>query len=357
VSDALITSRERMRLALRHQEADRIPIHDDIWTATIKRWQAQGMSDAVSYEDYFGFDMRFFRPDISPRYPERVIERTTEYVIEATPYGSVRRNHIDHSTTPELIEYPVKSPADWQEAKRRLEPSYTRMNWLTLKSGYDRARAENRFVAYRSAMSYDQCQNYIRTDELLPLLITDPDWVRDIVETIADMVIGMYQVIVKEGYEFDAAFLSGDLGYRKAPFFSPRTYQQIFKPVDRRIFDFFHAQGIPVIMHSCGNVRPLIPDLIDAGLDCLQALEVKAGMDLVELKREYGRDLAFMGGIDVRAMSDPDPQVIEREIATKIPAARAGGGYIYHSDHSVPNDVSLAQYRRVLELVKKYGEF
>jgi len=110
-------------------------------------------------------------------------------------------------------------------------------------------------------------------------------------------------------------------------------------------------------LHCCGNVRPLIPDLIDAGVDCLQPLEVKAGMDLVELKREYGQDLAFMGGIDVRAMSNPDPQVIEREIAAKISAAKMGGGYIYHSDHSVPNDVSFAQYCRTLELVKKYGAY
>ena len=64
-----------------------------------------------------------------------------------------------------------------------------------------------------------------------------------------------------------------------------------------------------------------------------------------------------MGGIDVRAMSAEDPTAIEREIATKIPVAKKGGGYIYHSDHSVPNNVSLAQYQRVMELVRKYGTY
>lgn len=97
--------------------------------------------------------------------------------------------------------------------------------------------------------------------------------------------------------------------------------------------------------------------LIEAGFTCLQPLEAKAGMDLVELKREFGDQLAFMGGIDVRAMAHRNPAVIEEEIRTKIPIAKQGGGYIYHSDHSVPDNVSFQQYCRVLELVQQYGKY
>src|SRR3990167_4873122 len=96
---------------------------------------------------------------------------------------------------------------------------------------------------------------------------------------------------------------------------------------------------------------------IEAGLTCLQPLEVKAGMDLVELKKNYGEKLAFMGGIDVRKMSNPDPKVIEDEIKTKVTFAKKGGGYIYHSDHSVPDDISFPQYCRVIDLVRKYGSY
>jgi len=84
---------------------------------------------------------------------------------------------------------------------------------------------------------------------------------------------------------------------------------------------------------------------------------VKAGMDLVALKKQYGDRFSFMGGIDVRAMADPDPAVIEAEIAAKIPVAKEGGGYIYHSDHSVPSNVSFAQYQRVMALVREYGTY
>lgn len=64
--------------------------------------------------------------------------------------------------------------------------------------------------------------------------------------------------------------------------------------------------------------------------------------------------LSFMGGIDVRAMANPDPRVIEEEIRTKFEVAKEDGGYIYHSDHSVPKDVSFEQYERVMELIREY---
>jgi uroporphyrinogen decarboxylase len=78
-------------------------------------------------------------------------------------------------------------------------------------------------------------------------------------------------------------------------------------------------------------------------------------MDVRELKREWGDKLAFMGNIDTRKMADHNPAVIEEEIRTKLTAARVGGGYIYHSDHSVPPIVSCEQYQRVMALVHQYA--
>ena len=352
-----LTSRERIRLALSHREADRIAIHDAPWAATLTRWYQEGLPYGTPPEEYFGFEIRRFVPDLSPQYPVRVLERTDEYVVETTPYGGVRRNHRDRSTTPELIDYAIKTRQDWEAAKKRLQPSYTRIDWVTFRESYERARADGLFLTVPVLSAYDNCGFYIRSDELLPLLLTEPEWIRDMAETQADLVIETAKMLIREGYQFDAIWPHNDMGYRNAPFFSLRVYRELFMPADRRMFDFFHSQGWYVFLHSCGQIKPFIPDLIEIGLDCLQPLEVKAGMDLVELKREYGQHLTFMGGIDVRAMADPDPRAIEEEIARKIPVAKVGGGYIYHSDHSVPNNVSFQQYCRVLELVRKYGQY
>ena len=187
------------------------------------------------------------------------------------------------------------------------------------KQNYEQATSDNLFRTFNAVTGYDLCQAYIRADELLPLLITDPDWIQDMIETSADMVIEMAKIVIEGGLHLRCGLSSiNDMGYRGAPFFSPRIYRELIQPSDRRLFDFFHSHNMPVILHSCGYVKPLLPDLLAAGLDFLQPLESKAGMDLVELKKEFGKDLAFMGGIDVRTITDSDPTVLEHEIRTKI---------------------------------------
>jgi uroporphyrinogen decarboxylase len=95
-----------------------------------------------------------------------------------------------------------------------------------------------------------------------------------------------------------------------------------------------------VLVHSCGFVEPLVPGLIRAGMDCLQAMEVKAGMDLPRLAAMFGDKIAFCGGIDIRIIASNDRAQIEEEINRKIiPVLKAGSGYIVHSDHSIPPEV------------------
>jgi len=95
---------------------------------------------------------------------------------------------------------------------------------------------------------------------------------------------------------------------------------------------------------------------IEAGFSCLQPLETKSGMDLFELKKEYGEYITLMGGIDVRAMA-LGGEALEKEVIDKITFAKNGGGYIYHSDHSVPDNVNFANYSKVISLVKEHGTY
>lgn len=353
----MMTSRERVRMALDHKEPDRVPIHDSPWAATVDRWRDEGLPHHIPVAEYFGYELCSFGADCTPRFPVKVLERDEEYIVETTAYGGIRKNHRDRSTTPEIIDYPIKSKDDWPEIKRRLEPSYTRVDWVSLRANYERERHDGKFICYSAVTGYDLCQNYIKTEELLMALIIEPDLVQDMMRTHAELLVEQARMLMKEGFKFDGAFLFNDMGYRNGPLFSPNTYRKLLLDVDRMMTDFFHANDMPVILHCCGNVKTLIPSLIEAGIDCLQPLEVKAGMDVVELKREFGDKMAFMGGIDQRLMSHPDRSRIADEIARKLEAAKPGGGYIYHSDHSVPKDVSFQQYCEVMDLVRKHAPY
>ena len=377
-----MNSRERVLAALNLEEPDRVPICDSLWVATIERWHKEGLP-VVNPAEYFDFEIVRFDADTSPRLPVEVVKETEDYIIHTTPYGGLRRDHKDYSTTPEIVDYPCKTRADWERIKGRLTPSRDRVDWkgewLASTADDDRgeesvleigrrewrrglpgckqAREQDKFVCYSVMVGYDKIQWYMASEQLLMTIATDPEWVRDMYETDATLAIQMYEVMREGGFEFDGAWLTCDLGYRNGLLFSPGHFEEQLRSTFQRLFDYFEGEGLPVILHSCGCVRDLVPMFVEDGLTCLQPLEVKSGMDLIELKREFGDKLAFMGGIDVRAMADPNPSVIEEEISAKIPLAKRGGGYIYHSDHSVPNNVSFDQYRRVLDLAKEYGAY
>lgn len=352
-------SRERMLKALRHEQPDRVPIHDSLWLETVRQWQKQGLPTEIPPEDYFGYEMISLGFDQSPLFEVQTLHKDNEYVIESTPYGGVRKNFRTFASTPEIIDWAIATKADWELLKPRhypdFVPDYARVDWVSLRQRYHQARSEGKCIALSAVIGYDQLQRYVKSEELLMLTADDPAWFREMVETIAELVLRMAKLIIGAGYKPDVAFFYNDMAYRNGPLFSPRTYRNCILESDKMLCDYFHSLAVPVIYHTDGDIHKLIPPLIEAGVDCLQPLEVKANMDVRELKREVGDRLAFMGNIDARKMADPDPQVIEEEIRTKFTIAKQGGGYIYHSDHSVPPTVSFAQYQRVMALVRQYA--
>ena len=352
-----MSSRERVRTAIGREEPDRVPVYDGPWPATLERWRAEGMPADADARDFFNYDLRDIGADLSPRFPVRTLGEDEEYVTETTAWGGVRRNHKDRSTTPEIIECPVKEKDDWAALKVRLEPDAGRVDWETATANYKRWRDEGRYIVFSAASGYDATQAIIRSEQLLMFMAEAPELIADIVMTLARNISVTFEMMEERGFEFDGLWNFNDMGYRNTSLFSPQMYRDIIQPADRLMWETAHRHGAQVLLHSCGRVSGLIPDLLDAGLDCLQALEVKAGMDPIAIKKEFGDRLAIFGGIDTRCLEDPDPALIEAEIKTKFAACMPGGGYLYHTDHSVPNDVSFERYCHTLELVRKYGTY
>jgi uroporphyrinogen decarboxylase len=132
-------------------------------------------------------------------------------------------------------------------------------------------------------------------------------------------------------------------------------YRELIKPFHRRAAEWAHSHGIKVHLHSCGDVNPFVPDLVEIGIDALNPLEVKAGMDPVQLKRDYGRDLVLHGGINAVLWDDMDK--IRAEMERVLPVLKENGGYIFSSDHSVPSSVSLESFRETVELARRLGSY
>ncbi len=352
-----MTSSERVLLALQHKEADRVAITDGPWETTIQRWHREGLPEGVGPAEYFDYEFAGVSPDLSLRLPSKVVEETDEYVTAWDANGALRRNWKHATSTPECIDFTITSRELWEEHRECTKFVPERIDIEGGLKAQAAARASGKFWHYAGAMGYDKTQGIVGSQRLLIAIVEDPEWAADLFMTSARMIVESAEEMMGAGFEFDGAFLYDDMGYRNALLFSPRCYREVCFPAHKHACNFFNSKGLPIILHSCGCVREIVAELIETGFTCLQPLEVKAGMDLIELKRSFGDRLAFMGGIDVRAMAHPDPAVIEKEISHKIPFAKQGGGYIYHSDHSVPDNVSFEQYKHVIELVHQHGRY
>lgn len=352
-----MTTRERMMRMFEHREADRVPITDGPWFTTIARWRREGMPEAVDYHDYFDID-RFggLMLDTSPRLESKVIEETDAYVVRTTGWGATMRSFKHSTSTPEHLHFSVTTPEAWRKVKERMTPSDDRIPWDLLKREYKNWREQGRWLSLTFLFGFDITHaNMVGTECLLEAMMIEPDWVVEMFNHELDLDIAMYQRVLDAGYAFDSISWPDDMGYKGHQFFSVSTYRELLKPVHKRAIDWAHARGMKAEMHSCGDIRPFIPEYIDIGLDGLNPLEVKAGVDTLEVKKLYGDKLVLHGGLN--ALLYHQPEEIEAEMAAKVPVLKQNGGYILSSDHSVPDSVSLEDFRRITQRAKELGSY
>jgi uroporphyrinogen decarboxylase len=354
---AEMTSYERMKRVFDHQEPDRVPIMDGPWGTTLTRWRREGMPEGVSWVEHFDLDrMGGVGVDTSPRFERRLIEETEEHVIEYNDWGVTTRNLKQTTSTPHDIAFTIHDQATWADAKKRLTPTDDRINWEDLKRNYPAMRQQNLWISAGAWFGYDIVNaRMVGTENLLMGMADDPDWVRDMLDTLCDLALTLLDRVWDAGYTFDEVQWPDDMGYRNGLLFSKDMWADMVRPYQKRTIDWAHAKGIKAQIHSCGNIMELVPELVDLGLDVLNPLEIKAGMDPIGIKQKYGDRLSTRGGFDARNWSAWD--TAEAEILEKLPVLMEGGGYVFASDHSIPDSVSFDTMGRIIELVKRMGRY
>ena len=352
-----MTSKERVKRMFEHREADRVPITDSPWAGTLARWKKEGMPADTDWRDFFGTDkFESMRVDVSPRYERKIIEDTPEYVIATTEWGITLKNFKVADSTPEFLDYRVNTPQKWEEAKARMTISRDRLDLERLKKVYPLWQSEGRWIQAVFWFGFDVLHSWMAgTETVLVAMLENPEWFSDMVNTYLDRTIAHYDMLWDEGYRFDTIFWYDDMGYKNRTFFSEELYAELLKPVHKRAIDWAHNRGVKTHLHSCGNIMNFVPHLVEIGLDALNPIEIKAGMDIRALKKKYGEKLVFHGGTDALLL-DKREKVLPY-IQDLLPVLKENGGYIFSSDHSIPNTVSLENYKAIVETVKKVGAY
>jgi len=352
-----MTTHERMKRMYEHREADRIPIMDAPWGATIERWHREGLPEGVDFTDFFELDhLPTIAADTSPRYPQKVIEETDEYKIYTSSWGVTMKQWKHMASTPEFLDFTIVDPDSWRQAKARMTPDRDRIRWDDLKKNHAGWRRKGYWIKGGLWFGFDVTHSWmVGTERVLVALVEKPEWCKEMFAHQLETGLSLLDQIWEAGYTFDEIYWPDDMGYKHSQFFSVGCYREILKPFHKRAIDWAHAKGIKARLHSCGDVNPFVPELLELGLDALNPLEVKAGMDPVALKRAYGDRLVLHGGLDALLWDKPD--AIMAEMSRVIPLLKANGGYICSSDHSVPSSVSLQDFRRIVEQAKMLGRY
>jgi uroporphyrinogen decarboxylase len=351
-----MTSRERFQIVLTGGIPDRVPFHDAYWAATTQRWHNEGLPLNVSPDEYFGCEIARIGGDYSLQIPYQLIEETDRYRVYTDSNGATRRDlSISDGWTPQWLDFSIKNRDDWNRFKDQAKYNSSRISEGILDA-YKLEHEKGRFITYSVHGCFHATWNKIGMENLMILMLEDPNLVTEMFAVHTQLAIDIYEGIKAFGVNHDGAWVSDDLGYRNASLISPMMYHDLVMPYHKQLCDHFAKDGLKTILHSDGAVGSLIPDFLTAGFAALHPLEVKAGMDVKTLKPKYGDRLVLFGNIDVRKLAGTREE-IEEEIRTKFTVAKEGGGYIYHSDHSVPSNVSFENYSFAVDMINKYGKY
>lgn len=350
---ATMTSRERIGHLIRRQPADRIGVHESFWGDTQKAWAALGhVKEDESLADHFGLEIRGAGwPNLVADLDagQEIIEETEETKLVRNGNGAVLRWWKHKSGTPEHVDFLVHDHETWDRHVRGMLVDRSTLRRRIPFESYRNARSSaaerDLFFSWSGVNVFELMHPVCGHEHMLIGMALEPEWVRDMCSVFADLIIDAQKTLFAEEGLPDAVWFYEDMGFKGKPFMSPAMYKDIVWPAHKKTFEFAKDLGLPIILHSCGYVEPLVPGLIEAGMDCLQAMEVKAGMDLVELKTTYGDRISFMGGLDIRALETNDLDQVEAELLKKVPAAMEGSGYVLHTDHSVSSRVNYETYK------------
>lgn len=364
----------RLQKAANHEEPDRIPIGEFFWSSFTQRWRSE-LNLSSDTDPYYHYDLDWIviSPNMDPHIKSfTTLSETEQEVRVETGYEVVMRKRMDFPM-PEMMSWNVDSiekllafKFDDPYDKRRyfsagdnhicgVGDSFERNTpaWIeTVKSFYPD------FAVFGSVGEINEClTRLIGQENAMLWMMMHYDQFPEAIARIGQFYFDICKAQVEAANGLlDGMVIWGDVAYKNGLFFDPEYWREHFKPWVKKMVDYCHEKGLMVIYHGCGNVNSIFEDFIELGIDFYNPLEVKAGMDVNDLRDKYGQSIGFCGNQNVQLWESGDTDLIRAEILKKLETAQ-GGGFIFQSDHSVSSNVSGKTYDYIMNLVRKYGNY
>jgi len=378
-----MNSRERFLACMRFEPFDRAPNWEmGYWAGTLERWYQEGLPRHPqapqglafgaevkgegfpwrrseprdwSVHTYFNLDKGIEKIDgewgIWPPFETKILWEDEENVKRQEPDGTIVLVRKDSGSLPHPLEWPVKDRTSWEKLKaERLKIDISGRlpeNWEQQVAEY-RERDWPLVIGGPFLGVFSSLRTLLGFERLMYTFFDDPQLIRDILDHLTNLWLALFEQVLADT-DVDYAYFWEDMSYKSGPMVSPRIFREFLLPVYQRITGFFREHGIDIILlDTDGNVWELIPLFLEGGITGLYPFEVRAGMDVAEVRAKYPR-LQMLGGIDKTALAR-GPEAIDKELERIAPVIRTGG-YVPGVDHYVPPDVPwehFVYYRRKL---------
>ncbi len=347
-----LTSRERVLAAFAHREPDRVPTwcgsSPEFWD---KAKRQLGLDDE-GLRVRLGDDFRRVLPVY--RGPEAALAEGATYCspfgIQRTGigYGQPLSHPLAHATLTEVQGFPWPDPC-WEDA------SQARQEALRYEGQYA-------ILGGSWAPFFHDFIDLVGMEGMAFMLHDEPE----VADAILAHIVDYYYAASRRMFEaagdaIDVFFIGNDFGTQTGPMLGERQFRRFIAPQLKRLIDLGHAFGLKVQLHCCGGFRPLIPALIEMGLDALHAVQPSArGMDLAALKRDFGAAMVFNGCIDSHhvLIAGPSPEFVAARTRAVLEIMKPGGGFVAGPSHDyVLEETPLANVLAMYDTIREYGSY
>jgi uroporphyrinogen decarboxylase len=369
-----MNERERFVETLTFGNPDKVPLTPGgPRQSTLEAWHQQGLPDGVNWQDYLremlGIPAEPSQPRVDlgvsfimiPTFEEKVLGHKDGHYIIQDWMGAVTEisDEFDYTyirqakdfVTRHWHSFPVQNRSDWDEKiKWRYDPDHPERFPDDFTDRCQTLQDRDYVLRLTIPGPFWQLREWVGFESLCLLLIDDPDFAREMIAFWQDFVLRVLEPIL-ERVTPDYVQINEDMAYKLHSMISPAMTRRFLLPTWKKWGDAIKGSGCPVYcMDSDGYAAELLPIWIEAGFNCNFPSEVAAGNDIVAFRRQYGKQMAYLGGIDKRALA-AGGETMRDEVLRVVPPLLEEGGFIPGCDHGVPPDISwpnFVEYSRLL---------
>lgn len=326
------------------------PLFDELFGPLLglkEEWAAQGASPAEL--DMSAFRYRREAEGYVPVQTgwlggsEEILEETGDYVIARDRYGRRVKLCKAIATLPLPLDHPVATMDDWLAVKHHYAFSEERFgaDWEAVAREH---LAAGRVLSVNIPGGFDEPRQLLGEEALCVAYYEQPELIHDILDTIGDTAVRVLDR-VSAAVPVDHLAVHEDMAGKSGSLAGPAQIREFIAPYYRRVWDMLRDRGARLFSQdSDGNMNGVIPAFLDAGINVMYPLEPAAGMDIVQLRAQYGARLAFRGGLDKHVIRRSKAEIVA-ELEYKIPPMVRAGGCVLSLDHRIPNGTPLEHYR------------